>query len=65
MSVGCRGRLAKESFVTNGPKLAATEGYRGGQQPVSPSSARSSKLNADPLLRNGVSRIIWPRAVVS
>jgi hypothetical protein len=35
--------------VTNGPKLAATEGYRGGQQPVSPSSARSSKLNADPL----------------
>jgi hypothetical protein len=25
MSVGSRGRLAKESFVTNGPKLAATE----------------------------------------
>jgi hypothetical protein len=25
MWVGCRGRLAKESFVTNGPKLAATE----------------------------------------
>ena len=24
-SVGCRGRLAKGSFVTNGPKLAATE----------------------------------------